>query len=180
MNNDLLGIGSRIKHHELGEGVIINIRQQTYTVVFIQSGKMDVAISSPAIEVIEAVEPDTDLVSISQIERSLIGILNRFSDVQQTVKLGDKWTGGRMILIPGRTDLKQTEIPIDKFFHKIVMLRDRLRVMEQKVNAHTKFTDEEKLEMQQYITRIYGSLTTFNALFKNAEDNFIGQKGKED
>jgi hypothetical protein len=180
MNNEILGIGSRIKHHELGEGVIINLRQQSYTVVFIQSGKMDIAINSPAIEVIEAVEPDTDLVSQSQIERTLISILNRFSDIQQTVKLGDKWTGGRMLLIPGRTDLKQTEIPIDKFFHKIVMLRDRLRVMEQKVNANSKFTDEEKLDLQQYITRIYGSLTTFNVLFKNTEDHFIGQKGKED
>jgi hypothetical protein len=80
-----------------------------------------------------------------------------------------------MILIPGEQGLKEKEIPIDVFFHKIVMLRDRLRVLEAKVNA-SNVTDEEKVELQQYITRCYGSLTTFNVLFKNKEDQFIGEK----
>ena len=82
-----------------------------------------------------------------------------------------------MILKPGEESLKSKEIPIETFFHKIVMVRDRLRVMEQRINS-SKLTDEEKVNLQQYITRIYGSLTTFNILFKNKEDQFRGDGGK--
>ena len=77
---------------------------------------------------------------------------------------------------PADKSLKPKEIPIDDFFHKIVMLRDRLRVMEQQVNAHKKLTDEEKVNLQQYITRIYGTLTTFNVLFRDKEKWFVGEK----
>lgn len=95
------------------------------------------------------------------------------------VPLGNKWVGGQMILKPGDEALAATVFPIDTFFHKIVMIRDRLRVMEQQVNAHAKLTDEEKVSLQQYITRIYGSLTSFNVLFKAKEDHFVGQKGEK-
>ncbi|MDT8309374.1 MAG: hypothetical protein RQ866_07565, partial [Bacteroidales bacterium] len=81
---------------------------------------------------------------------------------------------GVMVLQPGNTDLKGKEIPIETFFHKIVMLRDRLRVLEQNINSHAKLTDEEKIDLQQYITRIYGSLTTFNILFDDKEHYFSG------
>jgi hypothetical protein len=82
-----------------------------------------------------------------------------------------------MILQPGDTSLKSKEIPIDTFFHKIVMVRDRLRVMEQRINS-SKLTDEEKVSLQQYITRIYGSLTSFNVLFKYKDDHFKGDSSK--
>jgi hypothetical protein len=82
-----------------------------------------------------------------------------------------------MLLQPADTTQKPKEIPIDIFFHKIVMLRDRIRVMEQQINAHKILSDEDKVNLQQYITRIYGTLTTFNVLFKNKEHWFVGEKG---
>jgi hypothetical protein len=102
-------------------------------------------------------------------------ILTQWSDISQTVDLGDKWIGGSMILRPGDDNLKDKEIPIEAFFHKIVMVRDRLRVMEQRVNSSA-LNDEEKVNLQQYITRIYGSLTTFNVLFREKDDYFVGEK----
>ena len=98
------------------------------------------------------------------------------SDISEIVPLGDRWKGGNMLLQPEDKSLKPKEMPIEAFFHKIVMVRDRLRVMEQRINA-SKLEEEEKINLQQYITRIYGSLTSFNVLFKNKEDQFVGEKG---
>lgn len=94
------------------------------------------------------------------------------------VEMSGKWERGQLILRPGRPDLQEKAVSIESFFHKIVMLRDRLRVLEQKLNSHPKLTDEDKVEMQQYITRIYGSLTTFNVLFQHRDDQFYGE-GRE-
>lgn len=95
------------------------------------------------------------------------------------VPLAQKWEGGSVILKPGNPELQPKDLPIDSLFHKVVMVRDRLRTLEQKINAHPKLTDAEKVEMQQYVTRCYGSLTTFNVLFKEKNDQFVGQKGDE-
>ncbi len=93
------------------------------------------------------------------------------------VMLGDRWKGGSIFMMPGTKETQDKEVPIDVFFHKIVMLRDNLRVLEQKINAHEKLSDEDKVGMQQYITRCYGTLTTFNVLFKDREDQFKGAGG---
>jgi hypothetical protein len=92
--------------------------------------------------------------------------------------LGSRWQGGEMILKPGDAKLAAKGMPIETFFHKIVMVRDRLRVMEAQINGHKVLTDTEKVDLQQYITRVYGSLTTFNVLFKEKGDHFVGQKGE--
>lgn len=94
----------------------------------------------------------------------------------EDVPLAAKWEGGVIQLLPGKSDLQGKELPISSLFHKVVMIRDRLRTLEQKLNAHPKLTDGEKVEMQQYITRIYGSLTSFNVLFREKSDQFVGAK----
>lgn len=95
-------------------------------------------------------------------------------------RIAGRWSGGEMVLIPGKEGTQEKRIPIEGLFHKIVMIRDKLRVLEQKVNAHPQLTDEDKVQMQGYITQCYGSLTTFNVLFEKREDGFIGQKGSRD
>jgi hypothetical protein len=95
------------------------------------------------------------------------------------VPMAGKWKGGEVVLKPGGEGLQEKRIPIDALFHKIVMIRDKLRVLEQKINSNPKLADDEKVQMQQYVTGVYGSLTTFNVLFADKDDQFVGQKGDE-
>jgi hypothetical protein len=171
----LLGIGSRIKHPDLGLGVVTNVTAIHYWVTFIENGLETIDIDAD-IEIIEAIEDEVDTVSFYEVEKTLKNILQKWSDVSQVVPIADKWKGGKLILEPS-TPTSNKEVPIDVFFHKIVMVRDRLRVMEQKINA-SKLEEADKIDLQQYITRIYGSLTTFNVLFKIEKDYFVGEKGK--
>jgi hypothetical protein len=92
------------------------------------------------------------------------------------VKLAPRWEGGTVVLKPGDTSTQPKEIPLDSLFHKVVMIRDRLRVLEQRINGHEKLSDVEKVELQQYVTRCYGSLTTFNLLFRDEREKFVGDK----
>src|SRR5262249_20630351 len=96
--------------------------------------------------------------------------LERPQDVVE--KLGTRWHKGRVVMHPSDPSLQSKEIPLETFFHKVVMVRNNLRVLEQKINAHENLSDGDKVEMQQYITKSYGSLTTFNLLFKEKEDQF--------
>ncbi len=172
----ILGIGSRIQHAEYGKGVITNVSSKEYWVTFIENGLETIAIDS-SFEVIEATENEVDTISFYDVEQSLLSILKKWNGLGEPVAIGDKWKGGKMILDPGQAGLASKEVPIDVFFHKIVMLRDRLRVMEQKINS-SNIEEIEKVDLQQYITRIYGSLTTFNVLFKSTSDYFVGEKSK--
>lgn len=172
----LLGIGSRINHADYGKGVVTNVSSKEYWVTFIENGLETIAIDS-AFEVIEHAENEVDTISFYDVEQSLLSILKKWNGLGEPVAIGDKWKGGNMKLTPGQAGLAAKDVPIDVFFHKIVMLRDRLRVMEQKINA-SKLEEIEKVELQQYITRIYGSLTTFNVLFKSQSDYFVGEKTK--
>lgn len=170
----ILGIGSRINHSEFGKGVVTNVTSKLYWVTFIENGLETIDLDSQ-FEVIEVAENDVDTVSLFDVESSLVEILKKFSDVSEVVHITDKWKGGKLILEPVDTNLQSKEIPIEAFFHKITMVRDRLRVMEQKINS-SNLEEQEKIDLQQYITRSYGSLTTFNVLFKLKSQQFIGQK----
>jgi hypothetical protein len=93
------------------------------------------------------------------------------------IRLANKWEGGSIVLKPGDPNTAPKELSLDALLHKVVMIRDRLRVLEAKINAHEKLSDAEKVDFQQYVTRCYGSLTTFNVLFKDEKDKFVGEKG---
>lgn len=108
---------------------------------------------------------------LREVLRDELGV----SDVQ----MGNRWEGGEVVLKPGKEGTQEKRIPIETLFGKIVMVRDRLRVLEQKINAHPKLLPEEKVTMQQYVTGCYGSLTTFNVLFADKADTFVGQKGDD-
>jgi hypothetical protein len=170
----LLGIGSRIDHAEYGKGVVTNVSSKHYWVTFLEKGLETIEINAD-FQVIEALEDDVDSVSFFDVESSLVKILEKWSDTHEKVALADKWKGGKLILDPADATASK-EMPIDTFFHKIVMVRDRIRVMEQKINSSKNLDDQEKVDLQQYITRIYGSLTSFNVLFKNKSDSFVGER----
>ena len=174
--SDILGIGSRVKHPAYGDGVIISIDIAAYECCFMQYGIKHVGKEYAGWEIIEAIA-HTSSVSFTEAENSMAKILKSWLGISETIELGDKWDDGLLILQPGDTSLKSKEMPIDMFFHKIVMVRDRIRVMEQRINS-SKLTDEEKINLQQYITRIYGSLTSFNVLFKYKDDHFKGEGRK--
>jgi hypothetical protein len=176
-----LGIGTRLQHTQYGPGVIAGIRYATYLISFIHHGIKEVDKNDTKLEEIIPENITEEIETHSEVEKSLLKILRLWSDVNEIIPLGDRWKGGMMLLQPADKTQKPKEIPIDAFFHKIVMARDRLRVLEQQINAHKILSDEDKVNLQQYITRIYGSLTTFNVLFKNKEHWFVGEKGsKED
>lgn len=170
----LLGIGSRINHTDYGKGVVTNVSSKHYWVTFIENGLETIDLDSD-FEVIEATEDDVDTVSFFDVESSLTEILKKWSDVSEVVPIADKYKGGKLILKPNDISLKSYELPIDTFFHKITMVRDRLRVMEQRINSSS-LDEQGKIDLQQYITRIYGSLTSFNVLFKSKNQQFIGQR----
>lgn len=172
--NNILGIGSRIQHTKLGKGVVTNVTSELYWVTFIESGLETITLDDD-FEVIEALDGDVDTVSLYEVEKSLRDLLKRYSDISEIVPLADKWKGGTLTLYPKDRSLSSKDIPIDTFFHKIVMVRDRIRVMEQKINSNKILEDQDKIDLQQYLTRIYGSLTTFNVLFKNNSQNFKGE-----
>lgn len=177
MTQLVLGIGSRVKHSEYKLGVVVQTWSDAYDITFIEYGMRQIMKDDPDLEVVDFVSEDSDLVSYADIEKLIRGIVLDHSDFHPVTQIGRKWLDGKMVLKPGDEALQSKEIPIETFFHKIVMVRDRLRVMEQRVNT-SKLTDAEKVNLQQYITRIYGSLTTFNVLFDDKEDQFRGETSR--
>ncbi|HLF47358.1 MAG TPA: hypothetical protein VI548_13095 [Chitinophagaceae bacterium] len=176
MEQTTLGIGTRLQHTQYGPGVIVGLRYATYLISFINHGLKEIDKTDNKLDEIIPENVSEEIETHSDVEKSLLKILRLWGGITENVPLGDKWHGGSLLIQPADKSLKPKEIPITDFFHKVVMLRDRLRVLEQNINSHKSLSDEEKVNIQQYITRCYGSLTTFNVLFKNKEDWFVGDK----
>ena len=175
-----LGVGTRLQHTQFGPGVVVGVRYATYLISFIHHGIREIEKTDPQLDEIIAENVSEEITTVSETEKSLLRMLRLWGGVSEVVPLGDRWNGGTLLLQPHDKSLKAKEVPIEDFFHKIVMLRDRLRVLEQNINSHKKLTDEDKVNLQQYITRCYGSLTTFNLLFADKADWFVGEKGSKE
>ena len=179
MELDTITIGARVHHPTLGSGVVYDIDDRTIHVFFKEQGEQPISRSFQGLRVTAAGPelPGAEL-DMDAVEGALRNVIEELQLPQRPVEMAPKFEGGTLEMKPRDASLKSKEVPIDDFFHKIVMIRDRFRVLEQKINAHPKLSEQDKVELQQYITRCYGSLTTFNILFEDKEDHFVGQKGE--
>ena len=169
------GLGTLVTHPLFGPGKVMAYEGQDYVVVFKGGEAKRVAYSFEAMHATELRgAPQLDL--IKQAMREVLGD-NGWLDVE--IEMGKRWAGGTMRLLPGKEDTQSRDVPIEVLLKKIIAVRDKLRVLEQKINAHPQIPLEDKAELQGYITRCYGSLTTFNLLFAAKESQFKGQ-GRED
>ncbi|WP_423126306.1 hypothetical protein [Gaoshiqia sp. Z1-71] len=171
-----LAVGTRVKHPAYGEGIVSRSHLTIYEIFFERAGKMELTKYNADLDIISAPDekPRTGL-TLAEVEKAMTYVLDKFQGLTYAVKMADKWKGGMLEMKPANSELQSKEVPMETFFHKIVMLRDRLRVLEQNINSHPRLDDDDKVQLQQYITRAYGSLTTFNILFADKEDYFKGQ-----
>src|SRR5512143_3360495 len=159
-------------------GRVVSVDDERIIVNFVKVGAKffspATADSELSFEPFEDMEEEGDM-KLDELKEALREVM-REEGLIGAIELGDRWEGGVMVLKPGRAGLQEKSVPIDTFLHKIVMVRNNLRVLEQNINASEKLADEEKVNLQQYITRCYGSLTTFNVLFSDKADWFVGAK----
>ncbi|MBI5639455.1 MAG: hypothetical protein HZA17_03420 [Nitrospirae bacterium] len=176
--------GEVIYHGDFGTGRIVNVEADRITANFIKAGvkfftreaaEEELSDTPLKNEEEEMAEDDMDTDELKEALRQVL----REEGLTGTTEMAEKWDGGEIVLKPGKPGLQEKSVPIDTFFHKIVMVRNQLRVLEANINGSKNLTDSEKVDLQQYITRCYGSLTTFNVLFSDKKDYFVGSK-KED
>jgi hypothetical protein len=176
MKIEALHIGMKVRHPQYGVGVVKIISEATADIQF-DDGRRTVAPEPSGLEPAEAQASirGLDLPLAQVVQQAVDATLQKLGLEKPDFVVGQlaaRWHRGRLVMHPADASLQTKEVPLDVFFHKVIMVRNNLRVLEQKINAHDKLTDAEKVEMQQYITRSYGSLTTFNLLFKEKEDEF--------
>jgi hypothetical protein len=178
-----MNIGDRIDHEKYGEAIVSHVGVTSFKAIFIIGGEREFSQSNSEYDIIQSngdgPSDNGTSIDVHELANLVKDVLEKYNGIQENVELGEKWLGGTLILSPEDEGLKGKEIPVETFFHKIVMVRDRLRVLEQNINSHKVLSDKDKVNLQQYITRIYGSLTTFNVLFKNKEDYFVGESSKK-
>ena len=176
MKIDMLHIGMKVRHPQHGVGVVKSLTEQTAEIAFDDAARTIAPASSD-------LQPAEATATLSELQMPLANLIR---DTAQAVVealglekadvlvegLATRWQRGTLFMQPADSSLQPKEVPLETFFHKIVMIRNNLRVLEQKVNASDKLSDADKFDLQQYITRCYGSLTTFNILFKNKDDQF--------
>ncbi|MBI3414799.1 MAG: hypothetical protein HY043_05670 [Verrucomicrobia bacterium] len=176
MKIEALHIGMKVKHLKYLDGVVKSISEHTAEIRFDDA--------------LRTIDPETSDLQPAEAHAALSGLeLPLKQLIEQTVhaaiadlgipkpetvveQLGLRWRKGRLVMHPADSTLQTKEVDLETFFHKIVMVRNNLRVLEQKINSSEQMSSAEKFDWQQYITRSYGSLTTFNVLFKEKEDQF--------
>ena len=176
MKIESLHIGMKVRHPQYGAGVVKALSERTAEIRFDDATRtIDPDLS--------AVTPAEPTVSVSGLEtplgefvaNTIESVLARMGHERPDAvveQLGARWHRGKAVLHPADPTLQTKEVPLEVLFHKLVGIRNQLRVLEQKINSHPTLSDAEKVELQQYITRSYGSLTTFNLLFKEKTDQF--------
>ena len=173
-----LGIGSRVEHPHFGRGVVVDLSAESYIIWFkSQQGTRPIGKDFEGLRVLERQEAGGDAgtaITVADIETALERVLEQRLHEVEMVPIASKWHQGTLVIKPSDASLQAKEIPLDTFFHKIVMVRDKLRLIEQKINASKNLEDGEKVDLTQYLTGIYGSLTTFNVLFRESHHQFKG------
>jgi hypothetical protein len=178
MKVESLHIGMTVRHPQHGLGNVKSISEKTAEILF-NDGLTTIA---PEAAGLESAEPQAAVTGLTvplaqlveQAAQAVVRELGLEPADQFVELLGQRWQSGKLLLQPADPAIQSKEVPLEVFFHKVVMIRNNLRVLEQKINSHEQLSDAEKVEMQQYITRCYGSLTTFNILFKSKADQFGG------
>ncbi|MFM2082180.1 MAG: hypothetical protein RL380_871 [Verrucomicrobiota bacterium] len=176
MKIEALHLGMSVRHPQYGLGTVKAIAETTVEILF-NDGKRTVAPESAGLEPAEPQATVSGLdVPLKQFIADTVAAavdqLGLEKPDGSTHKLGARWHRGKVVLHPADATLQTKEVELEVFFHKIVMIRNNLRVLEQKINSHDQLTDAEKVEMQAYLTKCSGSLTTFNVLFADKEEQF--------
>ena len=169
-------IGMKVRHSEYGLGTVKGLSEHVADIRF-DSGTKSLAPEQCELEAADAQAEITGLsvplaTLISETINAMVAKLDLKQDDAHVEQLANRWQNGTLVLRPSDSSLQPKEVPLETFFHKIVMMRNNFRVLEQKINGHSLLTDADKVELQQYISKCYGSMTTFNILFKNDEDQF--------
>jgi hypothetical protein len=176
VNIETLHIGMKVRHPQYGVGTVRSLTEHTAEIAF-DDAPRTVAPASSDLEPAEATATVSELqLPLANLIRDTAHAVVEALGLEQkdvvVEGLANRWQRGTLVMQSADTSLQPKEVPLETFFHKIVMIRNNLRVLEQKVNASDKLSDADKFDLQQYITRCYGSLTTFNILFKDRDDQF--------